>query len=64
MTNRGESTPRSAWPYTDLRFVIPLGDPPARLHVRVVDDHVELQVWGEAAVDRQVALTAVDDGSR
>ena len=49
-----------AWPYTDLRFAIPLGDPPARLHVRVVDDNVELQVWGETAIVRQVALTAVD----
>lgn len=50
-----------AWPYTDLRFAVPGGDPPARFHVRVVGDHVELQVWSEAAVARQVLLTAVDD---
>jgi vancomycin resistance protein VanW len=50
-----------AWPYVDLRLAVPAGDPPARLHVRVIGDDLELQVWGGAPVLRRVELVGVDD---
>jgi vancomycin resistance protein VanW len=50
-----------AWPYVDLRYALPAGDPAARLHVRVVDDVVEVQVWSAAPIERTVTITAVDD---
>jgi vancomycin resistance protein VanW len=53
-----------AWPYIDLRFMLPLGDPNAQLVMKVRGDVLHVTVRSAAKVERKVQLLGVDDERR